>query len=71
MALPNKSRLLDTEEAAEFIDVSPSTLVTWRSRKSCQIPYVKIGSNVRYDLADLVAWLESRKVHAGALQGAR
>ena len=58
-----KSQLLDDEEAARFLDVSPTTLRTWRCRKRYLIPYLKIGGKVRYDLDDLIGWLASRKVN--------
>jgi len=55
---------LNNSEAAEFLGVSPCTLVTWRSTQRYSIPYVKVGKKVFYYLADLRAWLESRKVTA-------
>jgi predicted DNA-binding transcriptional regulator AlpA len=54
--------LLDNEQAAKFLNVSPTTLKTWRCRKTFEVPYFKIGGKVRYDLSDLLAWLQSRKV---------
>jgi predicted DNA-binding transcriptional regulator AlpA len=57
-----KRRLLTNDEAAEFIGISPRTLISWRSRQTYQIPYSKIGGLVRYDPADLDAWIASRKV---------
>lgn len=57
-----KPQLLDNSEAAEFLGVSPTTLTTWRSTKRYDLPYVKVGGSVRYDEADLVGFIESRKV---------
>jgi hypothetical protein len=42
--------------------VAPGTLVVWRSTKRVELPYYKIGGSVRYDIDDLIAFLESRKV---------
>jgi hypothetical protein len=62
--MQTKPQLLDNEQAAKFLNISPTTLVTWRCRKSYAVPYFKIGTRIYYDVADLLAWLESRKVGA-------
>ncbi|MGC9261569.1 MAG: helix-turn-helix domain-containing protein [Phycisphaerae bacterium] len=61
---PNPSALLTSSQAAEVIGVTEGTLETWRCTKRYQIPYLKIGRNVRYRRAALEAWLESRTVSA-------
>ncbi len=58
-----KPRLLTTDEAAEFLGVSAGSLAVWRCLSRYPLPYVKIGRNVRYLESDLLAWMESRKVH--------
>jgi excisionase family DNA binding protein len=58
-----KPRLLTTDEASEFLGVSAGTLAVWRCVARYRLPFIKIGRNVRYDESDLVAWMESRKVH--------
>jgi hypothetical protein len=58
----SKPQLLENDPAAEFIHVAPDTLTTWRCTKKVSIPYLKVGRKVLYDVADLRAWLESRKV---------
>jgi excisionase family DNA binding protein len=58
-----KPKLLTTDEAAEFLGVSAGTLAVWRCLARYRLPFVKIGRSVRYDETDLVAWMESRKVH--------
>jgi excisionase family DNA binding protein len=60
--------LLDEKQAAEVLDVSPGTLSVWRSTGRYAIPFVKIGSKVRYRRADLAAWLESRTRATGATE---
>jgi hypothetical protein len=57
-----KPELLNVAEAAEVLRKSPTTLNTWRSRKTYQLPYIRSGGTVYYDRADLLAFLESRKV---------
>lgn len=56
------AQLLTTEDAARLLNVAPATLHTWRSRRTVTIPYVKIGSCIRYDVRDLEAWLARQRV---------
>lgn len=64
---PEKSRpirkrvLLTTAQAAEFLGKSESAMCIDRCR-SAGPPYFKLGRSVRYDLADLEAWLESCRI---------
>ena len=58
--------LLDGKAAAELLDISPGTLSVWRSTGRYAIPFLKIGSKVRYRRTDLEAWLESRVRSNGA-----
>jgi excisionase family DNA binding protein len=55
--------LLTTAEAAKLLDVTPGTLEVWRSTKRYPLPYVKIGSNVRYRKSAVLAFLEARTVN--------
>jgi predicted DNA-binding transcriptional regulator AlpA len=48
-----------TEEAAEYLGVSPSWQVQSRGRGDGP-PYVKIGRAVRYAKTALDAWVQSR-----------
>jgi excisionase family DNA binding protein len=54
--------LLTTQEAADFLGISPGSLEVWRSTKRYAIPYIKCGRLVRYRRSDLEAWLASRTV---------
>lgn len=56
----SKPQLLDTDQAAEFLGVSPTTLTTWRCTQRYDLPYVKIGGLVRYREDDLNQFIESR-----------
>ena len=58
--------LVDERKAAEVLGLSPGTLSVWRSTGRYQIPFVKVGHLVRYRVADLDAWLESRTRTTGA-----
>lgn len=65
-SLHAQRELLTENEAAPFLDVSPSTLSVWRCTGRYGIPFIKIGRKVRYRRSDLVAWLESRTRETGA-----
>ena len=58
--------LLDEKAAAQFLDNSPGTLSVWRSTGRYNLPFIKIGRNVRYRRSDLIAWLEKRTRETGA-----
>jgi excisionase family DNA binding protein len=60
---PVTAQLLTSEEAAEVLGVTAGTLACWRCLRRYRLPFVKIGRNVRYHESDLLAWIESRKVH--------
>jgi len=55
-------RLLTESEAAELLSIGPGTLCVWRCTKRYPLPYVKVGRGVRYKLADVLAFIESRTV---------
>ena len=59
---PN-SELLTDVEAAKFLGLEPKTLAVWRSTKRYPLSYVKVGRLVRYYKSDLIAFLESLRVH--------
>lgn len=52
-------RLLTAAQAARCLAVSPKTLWTLTSRG--EIPCVRMGRSVRYDVLDLDRFIESRK----------
>ena len=58
--------LLDEKQAADFLSLSPGTLSVWRSTGRHCLPFVKVGHRVRYRVADLETWLESRTRANGA-----
>ena len=58
--------LLNEQQAAEYLTVSPGTLSVWRSTGRYSLPFVKVGRRVRYRLSDLDAWLEARSRESGA-----
>lgn len=52
-------RLLRAHEAAELLAISERNL--WKLSKRGDLPRVEMGGSVRYDPADLRAWIERKK----------
>ncbi|SFO38784.1 DNA binding domain-containing protein, excisionase family [Nitrosospira briensis] len=57
---PSEKILLTEPEAAFVLDVEPGSLAVFRCTGRHEIPFLKIGRNVRYRRSDLEAWLTSR-----------
>ena len=65
MRIKDQPELLNQKEAAAFVGLKPDTLQSWRSRKKPGPVWIKTGGRVKYDVRDLLAYLESqRKAHA-------
>lgn len=54
--LPSLSRLLDTRQAAAYLTLSATTLISWRSLGRGP-RFVRLGRSVRYRQADLDAFM--------------
>ena len=57
----HNSGLLTAAEAATFLRVSVGTLTQWRCTARVKVPFVKVGSLVRYQLADLARFVQERR----------
>lgn len=69
MRIKTQPELLDSSAAAEFLGLAgPGVLAVWRSTKRYDLPYIRVGSKILYDVDDLLAFLESRKVHQAEAQ---
>lgn len=55
----NKSRLLNMQEAADYLGIGKSTLANWLSKKTQKIVSVKIGSLRKFKVGDLDNFIES------------
>jgi hypothetical protein len=55
-------RLLNEDEAAAHLGVTPGTLSVWRCTKRYALAYIKCGRLVRYRLEDLERFIETRRV---------
>ena len=54
--------LLSTEDAAIYLGISARTLETWRCKQKYNIPYVRIGSVVRYKISDLDNYIHKNTI---------
>lgn len=54
------ARLLTVRQAAEYLGTTPATLYTkvWRR----EIPFIKLGRSIRFDLQDLKDLIEMSRV---------
>ena len=55
--------LINIAEAAEFLKMKISRLRNMVFRK--ELPFFKIGASVRFNKADLLDWLRSKKQEVG------
>lgn len=53
-------RLLNNDQAAEILNISPYSLRGKVSRR--EIPFIKVGRRTLFDPADLRAYIDARKV---------
>jgi hypothetical protein len=61
--------LLTPEQASALLHAAPSTLATWRCTQRYTLPYIKIGSKVRYERRAIVAFKMAR-TKLGSAEGA-
>jgi excisionase family DNA binding protein len=59
-------RLLNVKEAARLLGTTPGSLysMVWRR----EVPFVKLGRSLRFDLKDLEALIEASKVRPEGLK---
>ena len=57
-------KLIGIKEVSEILNVKPSTLYQWAELG--QIPCYKINGALRFDIEDIIKWIESckRDVHS-------
>jgi excisionase family DNA binding protein len=63
MITTNEPPLMTYQQAADYLGLSLSYIKTMRRRTDAGydgIPFVRIGTNVRFKKADLDAWVEER-----------
>ena len=55
-----RNALVGIEEISDRLGVRPKTIYAWIHMR--QIPHVKVGRLVKFDMADVNRWIEARKV---------
>ena len=60
--------LLSEIQAADILGLKAGTLRIWRSNGRYKLPFIKVGSRVRYRRADLAIWLHRRTRESGATE---
>jgi excisionase family DNA binding protein len=53
-------QLMTPQQAAEYLGIAKHTLARWRVEGEGP-PFLKLGGPVRYDVADLDAWIDARR----------
>jgi excisionase family DNA binding protein len=56
------TQLVNVNDAAQFLAVSPSTLYGWVWQR--RIPFVKVGRAVRFVMADLERFVTQNRIEA-------
>ena len=54
--------ITDTNGASTLLNIPAATLIKWRSTGQNNIPFIKIGHQVKYRTADLRAYIEGHTV---------
>ena len=58
--------LLTETEAAQFLNIQPSTLATWRVRGIPHLPFVRVGRCIRYRRQDISLFINAHiAAHTG------
>jgi excisionase family DNA binding protein len=58
--------LMTSDQVAAALALSKKTLAAWRCSGRSPLPFLRLGSRVRYRSEDVFAWLESRTCSATA-----
>ena len=61
MSVVASQNLVNTDQAAAYLDLKPQTLATWRMTGRYSLPFIRCGGKIKYRVADLDAWLDSRR----------
>jgi len=54
------NKIMTVDEVSEFLQLSPKTIYQYTSNRT--LPFIKIGNRVRFDMQDIMKWLEAQKV---------
>ena len=56
-----KAQFLTKREVAEYLGLSIYTIDAWVSERR-EIPFIKMGRRVMFDMNDVINWIEKNKV---------
>ena len=59
--MPEK-RFIGPKELSDYLDVSVNTVYSWTHMR--QIPHVKMGKLVKFDLKEIDKWVDKKRVKA-------
>ena len=62
MTDPLPQRLVNTRQAARYLGISPRSL--WSLYNRGELPTVRLGRSVRFDVDDLDIWIRHTKTQA-------
>jgi len=54
-------QLLTPKEVARALQIEEQTLAVWRCQHRYNLPWLKIGSKIRYRIEDVQAYLEAQR----------
>lgn len=57
--MPEK-RFIGIKELSEYLDIPVGTIYSWTHQR--QIPHLKLGKSVKFDLQEIEAWLKKKRV---------
>jgi hypothetical protein len=64
--MTNPKRLLTPQEVADILKIRKNTLATWRCSGRYDLPYIKVGRVVRYELESLTKFMSQQAMaHTG------
>ncbi|MDD5581190.1 MAG: helix-turn-helix domain-containing protein [Methylobacter sp.] len=58
--------LTDTDGASQLLNIPAATLTKWRSTGENNIPFIRIGRQIKYRTRDLRAYVDSHTIKSGA-----
>ena len=56
----SEQRYLSPQELSQYLGLSIVTIYGWTSQH--KIPFVKLGRLVRFDVAEINAWMQTQKI---------
>lgn len=56
----SERKLMNPNQAGAYVGVAAQTLARWRIEGAGPV-FLKLGSRVRYDVADLDRWIDARR----------